>query len=194
MHQNQVPLKTIKGLQEIETRSHHLPAELRRILIMVDGHSTVTEMTKKLVSFGNIQQLLTQLEHGDFIISRPDPDPPSQKSQRPFSSDPLSKKSQRPPESSAASSSRSDLADATHAEFNLDKAKGFIRYILFGAMGPTAERRINRVEATGTPEELRLELDAIRDMLPKVLSKQEAHQAWRQLEPIMLSITAPPAR
>lgn len=180
MYQHQIPLKTIKGLQEIETRSHQLPAELRRILIMVDGHSTVTEMTKKLVSFGNIEQLLTQLEHGNFITPRPVSDPPSQKSQRPLGG-------------SVAPGAESGSANPTHAEFNLEKAKGFIRYILFGAMGPTAERRINRVEATNTAEELRLELDAIRDMLPKVLSKQEAQQAWRQLEPIMLSITAPPS-
>ena len=193
MHQYQIPLKTIKGLQEIETRSHQLPAELRRILIMVDGHSTVTEMTKKLVSFGNIQQLLTQLEHGEFITLRPDSDPPSKKSQRPLSADSPSKNSQRPLDPSGALTLRPSSPNTPRGEFNLEKAKGFIRYILFGAMGPTAERRINRIEATNTAEELRLELDAIRDMLPKVLSKQEAQQAWRQLEPIMFSITTPPS-
>ena len=47
-------------------------------------------------------------------------------------------------------------------------------------------------EATTTREELRLELDAIRDMLPKALSRRQAEQTWRQLEPIMISIAAPP--
>jgi hypothetical protein len=72
----------------------------------------------------------------------------------------------------------------------MEKAKGFIRFVLLGAMGPSAERRINRIEATTTPEELRVELDAIHDMLPKILSKKDAHQAWRQLEPIMVSLHA----
>lgn len=74
----------------------------------------------------------------------------------------------------------------------MKKAKEFIRFILLGTMGPTAERRINRIEATTTPEALRVELDAIHDMLPKVLSKQEAQRAWRQLEPLMVSISTPP--
>ncbi len=77
--------------------------------------------------------------------------------------------------------------------FNLDKAKSVIRFTLLGAMGPTAARRIERIEATTTPEQLRLELDAVRDMLPKVLSKRQAEQAWRQLEPIMVSLKTPPS-
>ena len=77
-------------------------------------------------------------------------------------------------------------------EFNLAKAKNVIRFTLLGALGPTAARRIERIEATTTTEELRLELDAIRDMLPKALSRRQAEQAWRQLEPIMISISAPP--
>ena len=92
-----------------------------------------------------------------------------------------------PPDQSASAS-----VPSAHPEFNLDKAKGFIRFTLLGALGPSAARRIERIEATTTPEELRLELDAIRDMLPKVLSRRQAEQTWRQLEPIMISIAAPP--
>ncbi|HRD68035.1 MAG TPA: hypothetical protein PKY50_18000 [Candidatus Competibacter sp.] len=169
MYLNQIPIKTIKGLQEIENRTFQVPAELRRILIMVDSHSTVAQLIKKLVGFGEIEMLLTQLEVGGFIAPRPDSAPTTENSRRP----------------DAVSSDH-------HPEFNLAKAKGFARHILLGAMGPTAERRINRVEATTTPEELRVELDAIHDMLPKVLSKRQAEQAWRQLEPIMVSLNSPP--
>lgn len=59
-------------------------------------------------------------------------------------------------------------------------------------MGPTAVRRIERIEAATTPEQIRAELDAIRDMLPKVISKRQAEQVWRQLEPIMVSLHTPP--
>ena len=76
--------------------------------------------------------------------------------------------------------------------FNIDKAKSFVRFTLLGAMGPAAGRRVERIEATRSAEELRVELDAIRDMLPKVLSKRQAELIWRQLEPIMLSLNQPP--
>ena len=75
--------------------------------------------------------------------------------------------------------------------FEMGKAKGFIRTVLLSAMGPTAARRIERIEAATSCEQLRVELDSIRDMLPKVLSKRESEQVWRQLEPIMLSLTSP---
>mgnify|MGYP003619109060 FL=1 len=80
------------------------------------------------------------------------------------------------------------VSTSAPGEFNLDKAKAVIRFTLLGAMGPTAARRIERVDATTTAAALRLELDGIRDMLPKVLSKRQAEQTWRQLEPIMQSV------
>ena len=82
--------------------------------------------------------------------------------------------------------------DLLEPAFNLDKAKSFVRFTLLGAMGPAAGRRVERIEATRSAEELRVELDAIRDMLPKVLSKRQAELVWRQLEPIMLSLSQPP--
>jgi len=66
MHCNQIPIKTIKGQQEIKTRSHRMPIELRRILIMVDGHSTISQLVKKLTGFGEIDKLLAQLEADGF--------------------------------------------------------------------------------------------------------------------------------
>jgi hypothetical protein len=95
-------------------------------------------------------------------------------------------------ETSAASSPAQPLAQSGQPAFNLDKAKSFVRFTLLGAMGPAAGRRVERIEATHSAEELRVELDAIRDMLPKVLSKRQAELIWRQLEPIMLSLSQPP--
>lgn len=95
-------------------------------------------------------------------------------------------------ETSAASSPAQPLAQSGQPAFNLDKAKSFVRFTLLGAMGPAAGRRVERIEATQSAEELRVELDAIRDMLPKVLSKRQAELIWRQLEPIMLSLSQPP--
>ena len=41
--------------------------------------------------------------------------------------------------------------------------------------------------------ELRAELDELRDVLPKLMPKRQAEQVWKQLEPLMLSITEAPA-
>lgn len=168
MHCNQIPIKTIKGQQEIKTRSHRMPIELRRILIMVDGHSTISQLVKKLTGFGEIDKLLAQLEADGFIGPWPDSPSAAETSQRPATT-----------------------TDPFPPAFNMEKAKGFIRHILFGAMGPSAERRINCIDATTSLEQLRIELDAIHDMLPKVLSRHQAEQTWRQLEPIMLSLDSP---
>jgi len=264
MELHQVYIKTAKGLEEIQSRTYKLSAHLRRLLIMVDGRSTVAELIGRLTALGDIQPALIELEAGGFIAH------PGSGSSTPSAASPAT-----PPEfnlGQAKQSIRSILLDAmgpaatyriecveaittpdqlqveldtlhdllpkllprpqaeqiwrqlepvtlalgwrspnqaqgaapptksttasvlpSHPEFNLAKAKGVIRFTLLGALGPTAARRIERIDATNTPEELRLELDAIRDMLPKALSRRQAEQAWRQLEPILTSITAPPS-
>lgn len=202
MNPNQTPIKTTKGLQEIGNRTFNLPTEMRRVLIMINGRSTVEELRKKLVGFGEIDSILVQLEIDGLIAPNPAANPPPEISQRPtveisrrpheLSQRPVAKDSRRPAETSQRQTPALIPVDS-QAEFNMEKAKGFVRFVLFGAMGPSAERRINRIEATTTPEELRVELDAIHDMLPKVLSKKEAQQAWRQLEPIMISLDMAPS-
>ena len=52
-------------------------------------------------------------------------------------------------------------------------------------MGPAAEYRIECIEAVTTPEQLRVELDTLRDLLSKVLPQRQAEQAWEQLEPTL---------
>ncbi|MFO1423020.1 MAG: hypothetical protein U1F70_05075 [Candidatus Competibacteraceae bacterium] len=193
MFPNQIPIKTTKGLQEVGSRTYGLSPTMRRILIMVNGHSTVAELIKKLVGFGDIQTILAQLEIDGFIAPNPALNPPPETSQRliPETSRRPVETARQPIETSQRPTTAAPPPHGPQPEFNMEKAKGFIRFILLGAMGPSAERRINRIEATTTPEELRVELDAIHDMLPKVLSKKDAQQAWHQLEPIMASLHAP---
>ncbi|CDH46090.1 MAG: hypothetical protein IPL59_07310 [Candidatus Competibacteraceae bacterium] len=254
MQLNKIYAKTAKGLEEIQTRIHKLPANLRRLLIMVDGHSTAAEMINRLTTLGEVELALDQLATGGFIAvpasksAAPDPAAPPAPPEfdldqakslihsillaamgptaahriecveatttpeqlrieleviRDILSKVLSQSQAEqvwqqlapimpPLEQPASIPTQSTTPVATAVPtFNLDKAKGFIRSILLGAMGPTAARRIERIEATTTPEHLRVELDAIRDMLPKVISKRQAEQTWRQLEPIMISLGAP---
>jgi hypothetical protein len=274
MELNQVYLKTAKGQEEILNRAYKLSANLRRLLIMVDGRSTAADMASRLTMLGDVAAALLELEIGGFIATStprapalihatPDSAPPSshpgfnldaaknviksallnaigpaadywiecveatttpeqlriefdaihellprllaepQAEQTWRQMEPVMLSLDRwlanrassvtPPPSPPAPTIPAPGAVPPPAppEFNLDKAKGVIRFTLLGAMGPTASRRIERVDATTTPEALRLELDGIRDMLPKVLSKRQAEQTWRQLEPIMQSISTP---
>ena len=284
MELNKVYIKTAKAQEEIQNRTYKLSANLRRLLIMVDGRSTAADMTGRLTMLGDVMAGLVELETGGFIATlaprvpapapAATPEPVSQPAQPAFNLDPAkhviqsallsaigpaaeywiecveatatpdqlriefdairellprllspsqAEQAWRQMEpvmlslerwlaNSTASANPSPPAPGAPApstpapnalapdapasgpappEFNLDKAKGVIRFTLLGAMGPTAARRIERIKATTTPEQLRAELDGIHDMLPKVLSKRQAEQTWRQLEPIMLSIDSP---
>jgi len=73
-------------------------------------------------------------------------------------------------------------------EFNLEKAKGFARFVVLGAIGPAGARRIARIDAAKSTGELRMELDDLRDLLPTILPKRQAKHVWDQLEPLMTSL------
>ena len=200
MELQQVYIKTAKGQEEIQKRLYKLPASLRRLLIMVDGRSTAAEMIERLVSMGDITPALIELEAGGFIAplfpsSKPQPAPVlTPETKPPSTADaPQSERMllrniwetgdwMNPSQPGASSTA----GGTPQPRFNLDKAKSFIRTLLLATMGPGAGHWIDRVEATTSVEELRVELDAIREMLPKVLSKRQAEQTWKQLEPILL--------
>jgi hypothetical protein len=208
MELKQVYIKTAKGQEEIQKRNYKLSASLRKLLIMVDGRSTAAEMMERLSAMGDITLALTELETNGFIASltppKPPPPPPpvstSAVKSLPSAEDPQSERMllQNVWETddgwALSSGSSSSTASTPQSRFNLDKAKGFIRSILLSAMGPSAERRIDRVEATTSVEELRVELDALHELLPKVLPKRQAEQVWKQLEPIMQPLVLPPSQ
>ena len=322
MHPNQIPTKTLKGSQEIQNRTYHLPAQARQILIMVDGRSTVLELIKKLVGFGPIQNILDQLEIHGFIAPQPDsfrsdetsrrltpelsrrPDtelskrltpepakrlesetsrrllpelsrrPDTELSRRPdtelsrrldteLSRRPDTELSRRPdtelskrllpelskrpnttppsllateisrrlrsgidkwpveelskrfpttvpkrliPENSQpplpetfkpplpeTPQSPTTTSNSLQTEFNLAVTKRFICHILFGAMGSMAESQIHRIEATTSPYELGLELETIHQILPNILSKEQAQRVWDRLESIITGINGLPS-
>ncbi|TCO80233.1 hypothetical protein EV699_1159 [Plasticicumulans lactativorans] len=77
----------------------------------------------------------------------------------------------------------------TAAGFDLDQAKGFARYVLLGALGPVAARRVERIDAVASAAALQAELEALRGLLPQLVGRREAERVWRQLEPLLLSLT-----
>ncbi|MBZ4192857.1 MAG: hypothetical protein LAE24_00915 [Candidatus Contendobacter sp.] len=66
-----------------------------------------------------------------------------------------------------------------------------IKSTLLSAIGPAADYWIECVETTTTPEQLQLEFDVIHELLPRLLAEPQAEQTWRQLEPIIQSMSAP---
>ena len=159
MELHQVYIKTAKGLEEIQSRTYKLPPHLRRLLIMVDGRSTTAELIGRLTALGNIELELAELEAGGFIAYP-----------------------------GAGSGAPDATSPATPPAFNLDEAKQSIRSILLDAMGPAAAYRIECVEAVTTLDQLRAELNTLHDLLPKLLSRSQAEQVWRQLEPVALAL------
>ncbi len=164
MELNQVYLKTAKGQEEILNRAYKLSANLRRLLIMVDGRSTAADMASRLTMLGDVAAALVELEIGGFIATST-PRAPAPVPAAPDSAPP-----------------------STHPGFNLDAAKNVIKSALLSAIGPAADYWIECVEATTTPEQLRIEFDAIHELLPRLLAEPQAEQTWRQMEPVMLSL------
>jgi hypothetical protein len=163
MDHSQVLIKTPKGQEEIRTKAFKLSARLRRLLIMVDGHSTVGATLQRLAALGNdTETLLDSLVADGFLA----------------------------PRVAAAQGTLSAAGSPlfSEAELNLEKAKGFARYVILGSLGPVGARRVERIDAATSAGELRAELDDLREILPKLLPKRQAKEVWDQLEPLMLSM------
>jgi hypothetical protein len=67
MNPNTVYKKTEKGTEEINTRKYGLSQELRRVLIFVDGTSSVSKILAKAAGFPNIEQHLNELKRQGFV-------------------------------------------------------------------------------------------------------------------------------
>jgi hypothetical protein len=157
MNHSQVLVKTAKGQEEIQTKTHKLSPRQRRLLILVDGSSTVGATLSRLAMLGGeIEAELETLLADGFLAPR----------------DTLP----------------AGIGFGAQSEFNLDKAKGFARFVVLGSLGPVGARRVERIEAAKSVGELRAELDDLREILPKLLSKRQAKEVWEQLEPLMLSM------
>lgn len=84
MDVDSIPIKTAKGVEEMETRKHGLPPRLRTALIMVDGHSTLAEILAKCGEFAeriesHLRELQAQayIETGEAAEAEPEPAEPT---------------------------------------------------------------------------------------------------------------------
>lgn len=63
--------KTAKGREEIVSRTYHLSAKLRPLLVIIDGKHTVEELLKSVQGLGLSQVHLDNLLTEGFIAARP---------------------------------------------------------------------------------------------------------------------------
>lgn len=69
--------KTDKGREEIATRKYHLPAKLRALLVMIDGHRPLEALMKNFGAMGLSEESVTELLKDEYIslVSSGEPDP-----------------------------------------------------------------------------------------------------------------------
>ncbi len=182
MDHHQILIRTAKGQDEIRTRTGGLSPALRHVLILLDGHRTVEEILSRHPEIGReVEAQLETLLAGGFLAPHESAFEMGAYSINEW--DLLEYEHQALQEAAPAGV---DLPPEPH--FNLEKAKGFARYVVLGALGPVGAHRVERIDAATDVGELRAELDALRDALPKLLSKHQAKHVWDQLEPLTLSI------
>lgn len=182
MDSNQVLIRTAKGQEEILTKASNLSHCERRVLIEVDEQSTVGDTLHRLAPLGDeARTALDNLLVQGFVALGHMPAETAAYSFEEWET--LSEEYETPDDAAPAG-----MAVHRHAPFNLEKAKGFARFVILGALGPAGSRRIERLDAAKDVHELRAELDDLRDLLNKILSKRQAQHVWEQLQPLMMSV------
>lgn len=149
--------KTDKGIEEIKSRSHGLPARYRPLLIMVDGKTTLKELLEKVSVITDAQQQLQMMLEQGFIeeVQQTAPAAPAV-----------------PPPSAAsvpaAAAPSQDLADA----------KRLLIRMLYDALGPAADALAVKIEAVLTQEELKALALKSRDVVQAARGNRFAETFW----------------
>jgi hypothetical protein len=132
MNSRDVYRKSAKGSAAIATRSPALASRMRPLLIMVDGKRTQGELLALAGGFGDVVQMLGQLEADGLIERLPATAPPAA------------------PPAPPAANPRTPLpapAPARSATGSLAHVKSFASRRLLELLGPTAEALCVKIEA-----------------------------------------------
>jgi hypothetical protein len=162
--------KTPRGSEEISTRSGGLSLQVRRVLIMVDGKRTVTELAQ-FARAGEILDVLSQLETAGFI-SRPAPPavaPPPPPAAGPATvGGPATGRGPATvrgpmtirPRPRTLSSAVTEGGEPQRVVITLEEAKRRAVRELLDRVGPAGDDMARRIERCDTPETFR---DRVRD-------------------------------
>jgi len=145
--------KTAKGLDEIATRTHHLPSRTRAMLIMVDGQRTGKQLLALGLSAIEGRQQLAALLAGGFI-------------------EPLGE----------ASVANTAPGRREAAEDDLSLAKSYIVCTLRELLGVHAQPLIVDVEHATTADELLRLVGKLRTALAGIADQKRVRQFLDELE------------
>ena len=73
MDPNLIYVKTTAGENAIQERTRVIQRNVRMVLILVDGHSSVADLTRKIGNSQLTENALTELEGAGFIELKEDP-------------------------------------------------------------------------------------------------------------------------
>lgn len=132
MNSRDVYRKTAAGSAAISTRSPALASRMRPLLIVVDGKRTQGELLALAGGFGDVVQMLGQLEAGSLIERLPETAPPAAPPAPPLANPRTTLPAQAPAHSGAGS---------------LAHARSFASRRLMETLGPTAEALCVKIEA-----------------------------------------------
>jgi hypothetical protein len=184
MNRHQLLIRTAKGQDEVLTNASNLLPRLRQLLILIDEHDTLDQTLLRLALLGDdLEAQLETLVADGFLAARwpvGDTNGLSADQWELFAAGLLDPRDLRP----------AGVPVPREPAFNLEKAKDFARVIVLESLCPVDAEHVERIDAARTAGELRLELDNLRETLPKLLPQHHAKQVWAQLEPLMLPLSA----
>lgn len=155
MDSTAVYAKTPKGQEEIATRAHRLPARVRAMLIIVDGHRTVAQLLAQHPAPDEAAEHLRTLADGGFIAG-PDQDAP-----------PVA------------------VAQASALPFDPAEARRRMSHLLVDLIGPDADYFTARIERISEREELLREAEKLYGMLEGSIGQAKAQHFRDTVFPLL---------
>lgn len=155
-------IKTLKGIQEIQTREFGLPTEFRTILILVDGKRTVQEIQTRFKQFGNIQEILDMLLSGGFIELQGDDKP-----------------------SFAATAAKTAAPDEETSAAALAKIKADLGTQIKQYFGLMATPLLNQLEQCATLDKIHAHAMYCRILIREAFNSKKADAFWDSAKTIL---------
>ena len=152
--------KTPKGLDEISTRAHHLPARMRAMLILVDGHRTGSELVALSSSSSEGRKQLTSLLSGGFVQTHA-------------------------PGRRSAATGPGHGTPAAAADDDISLARSYAVRSLRELLGEEATSLVAEIEQLRTIDELQQHLGRLRAALRAAPDQARARQFLDQIEMVL---------
>ena len=162
MDKNTIYHKSLKGAEELSSRTYKLPARERSVLIMVDGKSTAQEVIDKARHFGEAEHFFQTLIENGFIeapaaaVPVPGPAPVAT---------PI------PAPQAPAPASTQELAVRS-----MSSAIDYACLFLAKVVGPDADMMTGKIESCKTADELRAVVEKYREIVRSVAGSRRAEE------------------